>query len=104
MSLRRAIFLRKGKKGMKKVKVQPKLIAGFDIAEHKLTTISGYDDCIIGVVERCSTPPIVCYDKEKVLKKLMKDGMTYVEAADFFDTNQLEAYMGSTTPCFLTRD
>ncbi len=77
--------------------------AGFQPDE--LLTMDGYDDCIVGVVERYGQPPIVCYDKEKVIDKLVaeagEDG-TREEAEEFFDYNQIGAWVGETTPCFIT--
>lgn len=68
-----------------------------------LTTMDGFDDCIIGIVEQAGRPPVVCYDTEKIVEKHMESGMTYEEAHEFFNFNQLGAYVGDTTPCFLTR-
>lgn len=69
----------------------------------EMLTMDGFDDCIVGIVERCSEPTIFCYSTEKVIKKLMKDdGITREEAEEFFAYNQLGAWMGETTPCFLT--
>ena len=78
------------------------LFAGFDPEEHNLLTMDGYDDCIIGVVERFGENPIVCYDKEKVLLQLELDGMDRDEADDFFEFNQIGSWMGDSTPCFLS--
>ena len=66
-------------------------------------TMTDYDDCIIGVVEQFGRPPIVCYDKNKVLEKLQKDGMNECEAMEYFEYNQIGAYVGEKTPCFLER-
>ncbi len=44
--------------------------------EYDLTVMDGFDDCIVGIVERCTMAPIVCYDREKVIAALMRDGMT----------------------------
>jgi len=63
--------------------------------------MNGFDDCIIGIVESCTSAPVLCYDKEKVIQKNMKDGMTREEAEEFFSFNQIGAYMGETTPCFI---
>lgn len=63
--------------------------------------MDGFDDCLIGVVERCTQPDILCYDTRKVLTKLMDQGMGEDEALEFFAFNQLGAWMGDTTPCFL---
>ena len=67
-----------------------------------LLKMDGYDDCIVGIVRRFGQQPILCYSTDKVLKKLMKEGMTEEEALEFFEFNQIGAWMGDTTPCFLT--
>jgi hypothetical protein len=72
-----------------------------DVTEGMLT-MDGYEDCIAGIVERFGQESIVCYDKEKVLKKLQDDGMEEDEAIEFFYFNQLGAWMGEGTPCFIT--
>jgi hypothetical protein len=64
--------------------------------------IDGYDDCVIGVIEQFGRPPIICYDRSLVIQKLMKDGMSDEEAEEFFEYNQIGAYMGEFTPCFFT--
>ena len=64
--------------------------------------MDGYDDCIVGVVERFGQPPIVCYDRDKVIKAHMKDGMDYEEAEEFFEFNKIGAWLGESTPCFIT--
>ena len=72
-----------------------------DVTEGMLT-MDGYEDCIAGIVERFGQESIVCYDKEKVLKKLQDDGMEEDEAIEFFYFNQLGAWMGEGTPCFIS--
>ena len=76
------------------------LFAGFDPDE--LLVMDGFDGCIVGVVERFGQPPIVCYNKQKVLEKLMEDGGTWEDAEEFFEFNQLGAWVGESTPCFLS--
>jgi len=78
------------------------LLAGFNPEEHDLLLMDCYDECIIGVVERAGQSPIVCYDRDKVLQQHMDDGMDYEEALEFFEFNQLGAWVGDATPCFLT--
>ena len=65
-------------------------------------TMDGYDDCIVGIAERAGQEPIVCYDKEKVLCKLKSQGTNKNEAEEFFYFNQIGAWMGESTPCFLS--
>jgi len=70
--------------------------------EVELMLMDGYEDCIAGVVERFGQSPIVCYDKNKVLAKTESEGMTYDEAIEFWDFNQIGAWMGALTPCFIS--
>ena len=66
--------------------------------------MNGYDDCILGVVERFGAAPHLIYDKSCVIKKLMKDGMDENEAVEFYEFNQLGAWLGENTPAFLEKD
>ena len=66
-----------------------------------LLLMDGYDDCIAGIVERQGAEPCVCYDRKKVLAKLMADGVSYEEALEFHEYNQAGAYVGKHTPCFI---
>ena len=70
--------------------------------ENEMTAMDGFDDCIAGYVEQFGRPPIVCYDKTKVIEKLVADGMTYEEADEYWDYNQVGAWVGDSTPCFVT--
>ena len=66
-----------------------------------MMTMDGYDDCIAGVVIRFGQEPIVCYDLEKVMAQLEKEGMTREEAEEWWEYNQVGAWVGPRTPCFL---
>jgi len=87
--------------GKKRTENLADIFGGFDPDEHDLLLMDGYDDCIVGVVEQYGRPPIVCYSKPMVIAKLMKDGMDEDEAEEFFEFNQIGAWMGDNTPCFL---
>jgi hypothetical protein len=63
--------------------------------------MDGYDDCIVGVSHRFGQEPIVAYNMHKVIKKLMGEGMTQDEAEEFYEFNQIGAWMGDRTPCFV---
>jgi hypothetical protein len=69
-----------------------------------LIKMDGYDDCIVGVVERFGQDSYFIYDRELVLEKLQQDGMSYEEALEYYEYNQLGAYVGERTPAFLIRD
>jgi hypothetical protein len=60
-------------------------------------------EAIIGYVERFGTEPLVLLDRHLCYKILMeRDGMTYEDAAEFFEYNVIGAWMGEGTPCFAT--
>ena len=62
----------------------------------------GYDDCIVGVGRRCGQPLLLIYDPELIVKVLMeRDGMELEEAWEFYEFNQVGAWMGELTPIFL---
>lgn len=65
--------------------------------------MDGFDDCCVGVVERFGMQPTFCYDTNLVIEKLMnRDGMSDEEAWEFFHVNQIGAWVGDGTPCFIS--
>ena len=75
------------------------------LAEHYegLLLMDGYDDCFVGVCLRFGQEPIAIYDRSKVIRRLMKDGMSEEEAVEFHEFNQIGAWVGDQTPAFLDR-
>jgi len=69
-----------------------------------LIKMDGYDDCIMGAVVRFGSDPFLLYDQDAVIEKLMDQGMTYEEAVEFHEYNQLGAWVGDATPAFLVKD
>jgi len=65
--------------------------------------MDGFDDCIIGVAERCSKQPLLVYDREKIAESLMKDGCSYEEAQEHIDFNMAGAWVGEGTPLIMIR-
>ena len=72
---------------------------------HGAVLMTGFDDCVVGLLERFGVDvPVVVYDREKVIQKLMDNGIeTYEEAEEFYHYNQLGAWVGDGTPAFLIR-
>lgn len=63
--------------------------------------VTNYDDCIIGIGHRIGLPPLVVYDKAKIISKLMEnDQMNPEEAEEYFNYNILGSYVGESTPIF----
>lgn len=63
--------------------------------------IDGFDDCVVGIVTRFGQEPILCYDYDNILTKLMQDDMNEEEAIEYFDYNIIGSWMGEKTPCFI---
>lgn len=63
--------------------------------------MNGFDDCIIGVCYRFGQEPILAYDVSKIIDTLMGDGMSEDEALEYYNFNQIGAWIGDTTPCFV---
>ena len=70
-----------------------------DDESNGLLVMDGFDDCIVGVARRFNDTFVV-YDQKKVIEKLMQDGMTYDEAFEFWEFNQVGGWHGSPTPAF----
>lgn len=68
--------------------------------EDGLLVMDNFDDCIVGVGQRF-TDHFVIYDFKKVIAKLMEDGMSYEEAIEWHEFNQVGAWVGPRTPVFL---
>ena len=56
---------------------------------------------IVGVVTRCSFEEVICYDYDRCIDVLMKRGMDYEEAIEYFSYNIEGAYVGPRTPMIL---
>jgi len=75
-----------------------------EIGVENALVMDGYDDCVMGVLERFGMEPIVLYDKAKVIDKLIENGCDDYEGAnEFYEHNQLGAWQGDNTPGFLIR-
>jgi hypothetical protein len=63
----------------------------------------GFEDAFLGVCEIFGRSPVVAYDKDKCIEVLVeRDGMEYEEAVEFFDFNVAGAWVGDSTPVYLT--
>lgn len=71
------------------------------IKSNELLTMDGYDDCIIGIGYRAGNDQYVVYDTQKIINKLMNEGMSYHQAVEFHEFNQSCAWLGDKTPVFV---
>ena len=69
--------------------------------DENILLADGFDDAIIGYIERSGLPIIACYDKNKCIEILAED-MSMQDAEEYFYFNTLGSYVGEYTPCFFT--
>lgn len=62
----------------------------------------GFDDCVIGIAEQFSSGPILVYDRDKVLAKLMQEDLSEEDAWEHFYYNIAGTWAGDRTPIFVT--
>ena len=61
----------------------------------------GFDNAIVGTVERHGMNTVVLYNKNTCIDILMKGSdMTEEDAIDYFYYNVIGSYVGEYTPCF----
>lgn len=73
-----------------------------ELVTNGMLKMDGFDDCVVGICERFGMEAVLAYDRDKVIEKLVADGMTQEEAEEFFEYNQIGAWMGDRTPVFVT--
>ena len=67
-------------------------------------TADGFDEAIIGIVDIPNTPTRVAYSVKRSIDILLKQGMDFDEAVEYFDFNVRGAYMGEATPIWIDDD
>lgn len=73
-----------------------------DEEEDHVLVMDGFDDAIVGVVTGFGGERRVCYDQKMIIDIMVeRDGMSYDEAVEFHEYNQLGAYVGEQTPVFI---
>ncbi len=61
-----------------------------------------FEDCIIGICRRFGQEEIVAYDYHMVINKMMTEWeLSHEDAIEYFDYNQIGAWVGERTPCFV---
>lgn len=79
------------------------IVEALSAIDEEIRLADGFEDALIGYVERASQPAVALYDREKCIKVLMKrDKMDRESAVEFFDFNVVGAFVGEHTPAFAT--
>ena len=71
--------------------------------DQEVLIADGLDAAFIGLTKNENYQSIAVYDKNKIIEILMvRDGMEYVEALEYFEFNIEQAYVGEQTPIYIT--
>jgi len=71
--------------------------------DQQVLLADGLEDAFIGIGSAFNAAPVAIYNRDKVIEILMaRDGMTIDEAYEFFDFNIAGAYVGESTPIFMS--
>tara|TARA_R110000823_G_scaffold298072_1_gene418333 strand:- start:543 stop:803 length:261 start_codon:yes stop_codon:yes gene_type:complete len=76
-----------------------------DMAENNPDVLfaDGLDDGIIGFGNQASRPGVVIYDYDKCVQIFMKENnWSHEDAIEWMDFNVVSAYVGESTPIFIT--
>ena len=66
-------------------------------------TADGFEDAFLGICEQFGRPAVAAYDFNACIKLLVeRDGMSHEEAEEHFSFNVIGAYVGESTPVFVT--
>ena len=77
-----------------------------DLGVISYQTIDGFDDCIVGVVDNFQGVSRLCYDKVKMIRKLISQGATIQNASETVNSYcfpMMGDETNDTSPCFLDR-
>lgn len=65
-------------------------------------TADGFDDAILGIVTDFNSEPRVAYSVTGCINILMqRDGMSYIDAMEYFSYNVEGSYLGPQTPIWV---
>ena len=60
--------------------------------------MDGFDEAILGYGNQYPKDDVVIYSKQKILDKLVENGMEIEDAVEYFEYNIACAYLGEGTP------
>ena len=81
--------------------IRDQILEDFGEEAETMLFADGFDDAIVGVGSAFGGDLCVIYDADAIVESLMKQGMDYAEALEFYDFNIAGAYVGEQTPIFM---
>lgn len=70
------------------------------LTENGALLADGFEPALIGWVEQFTSGPLALYDRQRCIDILMKDGLSWEEADEYFTFNVTGAWTGDGTPAF----
>jgi len=80
--------------------IRDKIIEQFD---EDVLLADGFDRALLGIGRAANGLAIAVYCRNKCISVLREQGMTRLEAEEYFDYNVQGAYVGERTPMFVER-
>lgn len=71
--------------------------------DENIIIFDGFDKALIGFGSAFNNRICAVYDYESCINILIEDGMSAEEAEEYFDFNVRGAYVGETTPIFISK-
>jgi hypothetical protein len=81
--------------------IRDEILDQFGDDAHTMLFADGFDDAIVGVGSAFGGDLCAIYDADAIVESLMKQGMDYAEALEFYDFNIAGAHVGEQTPIFM---
>ena len=69
------------------------------LAENESLLADGFEKALVGVT--CGANPVAIYDAMSCIDILIADGMTEMDAIEYFEYNVVGSHMGDKTPLFV---
>lgn len=66
--------------------------------DREILTLTGFDDCVMGLATQFTTGSWLLYDRDKIVRRLMADGMDPGEAEEYVAYNIEGAWVSPETP------
>lgn len=80
------------------VPLRDRLVDAFGDDELLFLDPPSLDIAIVGIAERLNLPPVVVYDRQKLLEAFVAEGMSDDDAEEWISYNVERSYVGERTP------
>lgn len=86
---------------MKSKKIQQIILSEYPDYAEDILLADGFDEAFLGIIQGAGQEPKACYDRDKCIEILMKEGSSEEDAVEHFEYNIINSYVGLYSPVFL---